>query len=356
MANTVRPTDLLLRWYQRRQHGEPVSAAEICADCPEMAEELQRAIDAVLSVEERFVLASTTTGSFEGANAVSTSPDRKTTPSVGKGEPHQPSIHGYELLEELGRGGMGIVYKAYQVGLKRTVALKMILAGDFSNNEQESRFRLEAEAVGMLQHPNIVQVFDTGEVDKRPYFSMEFVDGSNLAKKLAGTPMRPQDAALLLETLARAMHVAHEKGIVHRDLKPANILLTRDGIPKITDFGLAKNLQEKSERTASGAVMGTPSYTAPEQAEGRSRDIGPVTDVYALGAILYELLTGRPPFRAATTMETIMQVVQEEPISPRRLQRSTPRDLETICLKCLHKEPSKRYPERGNWRTNSADT
>jgi eukaryotic-like serine/threonine-protein kinase len=204
----------------------------------------------------------------------------------------KPSIPGYELLEELGRGGMGVVYKARQIRLKRAVALKMILDGDYSNTEQKNRFRIEAEAVAKLQHPRIIQIFETGEVDGRPYFSMEYVDGNNLAKKLAGAPMPPRDAAELVESLARAMHVAHESGIIHRDLKPANILLTSDGSPKITDFGLAKKLEDAGQ-TQAGAIMGTPSYMAPEQANG-SKEVGPAADVYALGAILYELMTGRP--------------------------------------------------------------
>jgi eukaryotic-like serine/threonine-protein kinase len=252
-------------------------------------------------------------------------------------------IGDYELLEELGRGGMGVVYKARQSKLNRLVALKMILAGEYAGEREIARFRTEAEAVARLQHPNIVQIFEVGEHDGHPYFSLEFVDGGSLAQKLDGTPLPPQKAARLVETLARAMYAAHQAGIVHRDLKPANVLLTADGTPKITDFGLAKKLDGGAGQTQSGAIMGTPSYMAPEQAGGKSKEIGPAADTYALGAILYELLTGRPPFKASTPLDTVLQVVSDEPVPPRQLQSKTPRDLETICLKCLQKAPGKRY-------------
>jgi WD40 repeat protein/tRNA A-37 threonylcarbamoyl transferase component Bud32 len=252
-------------------------------------------------------------------------------------------IGDYELLDELGRGGMGVVYKARQGKLNRLVALKMILAGEYVGEKDVARFRTEAEAVARLQHPNIVQIFEVGEHDGHPYFSLEFVDGGSLAQKLDGTPLPPQKAARLMETLARAMHAAHQAGVVHRDLKPANVLLTADGTPKITDFGLAKKLDADAGQTQSGAIMGTPSYMAPEQAGGKSKEIGPAADTYALGAILYELLTGRPPFKASTPLDTVLQVVGDEPVPPRKLQSKTPRDLETICLKCLQKAPGKRY-------------
>lgn len=273
-----------------------------------------------------------------------------------------PEIAGYEILGVLGRGGMGVVYKARHVQLNRLVALKMILAGGHAGPEQRERFLVEARAVARLQHPHIVQIHEIGEHEGQPYFSLEFVDGGSLARHLDGTPQPPSDAARLVEVLAQATHVAHQKGIVHRDLKPANILLSlrRDlrastnvlpapslrlnqCMPKITDFGLAKQLDDESGQTRTGAVMGTPSYMASEQAEGRIHDIGARTDVYALGAILYEMLTGRPPFKAATVLETLEQVRTVEPVPPSRLQPNLPRDLETICLKCLEKELHKRY-------------
>ena len=254
-----------------------------------------------------------------------------------------PTLAGYEILGELGRGSMGVVYRARQLSLNRVVALKMILAGFHAGRQEVARFRMEAEAAARLQHPNIVQIHEVGEAEGRPFFSLEYVEGGSLAERLQGTPLAPRQAAQLVETLARAVHQAHLQGIVHRDLKPANVLLTSDGRPKITDFGLAKRLGDASSQTASGAVMGTPSYMAPEQAGGRTQEIGPATDVYALGTILYELLTGRPPFKAASLLETVRQVVEDEPARPTELQSRTPRDLETITLKCLEKAPARRY-------------
>ncbi len=281
-----------------------------------------------------------------------------------------PPVEGYEILREVGRGGMGVVYQARQLSLNRLVALKMVLAGAHAGVEELLRFRSEAEAAAQLVHPNIVQIHEVGQADGQPYFSMEYVEGGNLAQQLA-TPLPAQGAAQLVETLARAVHHAHAHGVIHRDLKPANVMLTADGVPKVTDFGLAKAVEreppsaERGEQSAqksdtfhgtvrtphsalrvlthTGAVLGTPSYMAPEQALGRSRDISAATDVYALGAILYEALTGRPPFHAATPLETLQQVVSEEPVPLSRLQRKLSGDLETICLKCLQKEPAKRY-------------
>ena len=277
-------------------------------------------------------------------------------------------VPGYEVLGELGRGGMGVVYKARQVALKRLVALKMILAGAHAGQERVARFRAEAEAVARLAHPNIVQIHEVGEWQQAdgtplPFFSLEFCPGGTLAQRLAGAPLAPREAAELVATLARAMQAAHEAGVIHRDLKPANVLLASGGsqlpardegtgashlplagyVLKISDFGLAKMTGEEGQ-THTGAIMGTPSYMAPEQAEGRTRDVGPAADVYALGAILYECLTGRPPFKAASGAETLLLVLHEEPLPPSRLQPRCPRDLETICLKCLHKEPVARYP------------
>jgi serine/threonine protein kinase len=252
-------------------------------------------------------------------------------------------IGDYELLEEIARGGMGVVYKARQISLKRLVALKMILAGEYAGAQELARFRKEGEAVASLQDPHIVQIYEVGEHEGHPYFSLEFCAGGSLARKLDGTPLQAQQAVEMVETLARAIHVAHQAGIVHRDLKPANVLLTADGTLKITDFGLAKKLDDSTGQTVSGAIMGTPSYMAPEQASGKGKAVGPAADVYALGAILYELLTGRPPFRAATALETLSQVVNDDPVSPSQFQSKTPRDLVTICLKCLEKEPAKRY-------------
>jgi tetratricopeptide (TPR) repeat protein len=278
-----------------------------------------------------------------------------TRPAPPPGAPPQPGpdgfegsadsrrIPGYVLLGELGRGGMGVVYKGWQIELKRLVALKMILPGTYPDPDQLARFRVEAEAVARLQHPNVVQIYEVGESEGNPFFSLEFVEGGSLASQLKGSPRPAREAARLVETLARAMQAAHDKGIVHRDLKPANVLVAKDRTPKITDFGLAKRLDTDAGRTHSGLVLGTPSYMAPEQAAGRNSGIGPAADVYALGAILYELLVGRPPFRGETLFDTLQQVLHEEPVPPRRLQSKVPRDLETICLKGLAKEPLRRY-------------
>ena len=255
-----------------------------------------------------------------------------------------PLIPGYEILGELGRGGMGVVYKARHVGLNRVVALKMILSGAHAGAEELQRFRMEGEAVAQLAHPGIVQVFEIGEHDGRPFFTLEFVDGGALTDRLKQGPLSAGEAARTMETLARTMHAAHLKKIVHRDLKPANVLLTREGAPKITDFGLAKRLDAAEGLTASGAIMGTPAYMAPEQARGQIREIGPRTDVYALGAILYELLTGRAPFKGATSIELLQQVADVAPQRPRSFTSNVDPALEAICLKCLEKNPDDRYP------------
>jgi tetratricopeptide (TPR) repeat protein len=270
---------------------------------------------------------------------------------------------GYEILEELGRGGMGVVYKARHIRLNRVVALKMILAGGHAGPHQRVRFLAEAEAVAALQHPNIVALLEYGEHQGLPFFTLEFVSGGSLAARLSGKPQPPREAARLIEQLARGIHYAHSQGIVHRDLKPGNVLLDvgnvlrgvpegsgtprrafpTDVVPKITDFGLARRVQAGDGLTASGEVLGTPSYMAPEQAGGHTKQAGPAADVYALGAILYECLTGRPPFRAANTMETVLQVMSQEPVSVHQLSPQTPLDLATICHRCLQKEPHKRY-------------
>jgi WD40 repeat protein len=258
-----------------------------------------------------------------------------------------PGIPGYEIQGELGRGGMGVVYRARQVQLNRPCALKMVLGGAHARPEALARFLAEARAIARLQHPNIVQIHHIGEVDGLPFFELEYVDGGSLDKALDGTPWPARRAAGLVERLARAVAEAHRLGIVHRDLKPGNVLLMADGTPKITDFGLAKAMDVDSGLTATEAIMGSPSYMAPEQAQGRTKHLGPPADVYALGAILYELLTGRPPFRGATLLETLEQTRTLEPVPPSRLVPGTLRDVETITLKCLQKDPAKRYGSAG---------
>jgi eukaryotic-like serine/threonine-protein kinase len=275
-----------------------------------------------------------------------------------------PTVPGYEILEELGRGGMGVVYKARQASLNRLVALKLIRDGALAGPQERARFRIEADAASRMRHWNIVQIYEVGEYGGRPYFAMELVDGGSLGEYLGGRPHPAREAAELIRALAHAVEHAHAQKIVHRDLKPANILLASaglksprdsdlpgalrpslaDAIPKITDFGLAKRLDTDSTAlTQDGAILGTAGYMAPEQAAGRVREIGPAVDVYALGAILYELLTGRPPFQADSWNEIIAQVLYDEPTPPARRRPDVPHELETVCLKCLEKAPERRY-------------
>jgi WD40 repeat protein len=254
-----------------------------------------------------------------------------------------PAVPGYEIQRELGRGGMGVVYQALQYGLNRTVALKMVLAGAHARSDELVRFLAEAETAARLQHHGIVQVFDTGRVAGLPYFTMEYVEGGSLADRLRTGPLPPPDAARMVLHLAEAAAHAHAAGVVHRDLKPANILLTADGTPKVTDFGLARRLKLGSGLTATGSVLGTPAYMPPEQARGDLKDVGQTGDVYAIGAILYECLTGRPPFRADNPVSTLSLVLHNLPEKPRAVNAAVPRDLDTITLKCLEKEPGKRY-------------
>jgi serine/threonine-protein kinase len=249
----------------------------------------------------------------------------------------------YELLGEIARGGMGVVYKARQEGLDRVVALKLILSGQLASEAEVRRFHTEARAAANLQHPNIVAIHEVGEQDGQHWFSMDYVAGRNLADLAGGAPLAAPRAARYVRVLAEAIHYAHGRGTLHRDLKPQNVLVDELDQPRITDFGLAKILGDESSLTVSGAVMGSPSYMAPEQAAGRNELIGPWTDVYALGAILYEMLAGRPPFAEAAPMATIRKVMESEPAPPRSLCHEVPPDAETICLKCLEKSPSRRY-------------
>ncbi len=306
---------------------------DVCRDRPELLPELRKRWQQFQLFDAQVVAL------LPGLRTDSTaSPLARMPPAAGVLQ-----IPGYEVLEELGRGGMGIVYKARQQALDRPVALKMLLAGPFAAPQELERFHRETTALACLRHPSIVAVFDAGDVEGRPYFTMEFIEGGSLAQKLAGTPQPAGAAAALLSTLAEAVQVAHQAGIVHRDLKPGNILLTADGTPRIADFGLARRVEGGAGLTMSGLPMGTPNYMAPEQARGLTRAIGPAVDIYALGAILYELLTGRPPFQAETPADTVLQVISQEPVAPARLNASVPRDIDTICLKCLHKSPLRRY-------------
>ena len=253
-----------------------------------------------------------------------------------------PRITGYAILGVLGTGGMGVVYKARHLRLDRLVALKMIKAGAGAQPDDLNRFEAEARAVAAIDHPNIVKIFEIGERDGLPYFSLEFLEGGSLAERIAGKPQPTDDAAQIVETLARAMSVAHRRGIVHRDIKPANVLIAGDGTPKIADFGLVKRLEADSGQTGTGWILGSPSYMAPEQTTGAEK-VGPAADQYALGATLYEMLTGRPPFRGLSIIDTLDLIRATEPVPPSQLLPRMPRDLETICLKTLQKDPDRRY-------------
>lgn len=279
-----------------------------------------------------------------GRSTLDFSARRSAAPIGEPGADEGRLVGNYQLVEEIGRGGMGVVYRARQLTLNRDVALKMVLSGEYASPRELARFQKEAEAAAGLQHPNIVQIFEVGAHDGRAFLSMELVDGANLEKRLAHSPLSARDAALLMETLARVVNFAHEWGVVHRDLKPSNVLLTSQDVPKVADFGLAKHLSDSRHAvTRSGAIIGTPSYMAPEQALGDSIKVGPETDVYSLGAILYEMLAGRPPLVGSTPLETLRRVVHDDPLPPSRVRWSVPRDLETICLKCLEKSPERRY-------------
>jgi WD40 repeat protein/tRNA A-37 threonylcarbamoyl transferase component Bud32 len=340
MSVDSRLSDLLLRWEELHQQNQSVTPEELCRDCPELLESLRQQIDRLQAMDAMLTL------DESDASSRSTLPPESEASLFNRAAALDGDstavIAGYEILDELGQGGMGVVYKARQVALGRFVAIKMMLARH-AGVEALGRFRREAETVARLQHPNLVQIFDVGECAGRSYYSMEFVDGGTLDKKIAGHPQTPRQAAETVETLARAMHAVHLQGIVHRDLKPSNVLATSSGILKISDFGLVKRLNDSSALTATENILGTPSYMAPEQAERIKGQIGPATDVYALGGILYKMLTGRPPFEAATPLDTILQVTSDDPVPPRRLQPNVPIDLETICLKCLEKKPNKRY-------------
>lgn len=261
----------------------------------------------------------------------------------GNGRTAQTRFEGYALLERIGQGAMGIVFKARQVSLNRTVAVKMLLSGALATPAEVRRFRQEAEAAATLRHPNIVAIHEVGEQDGRPFFSMDYIEGQSLSNVINRTPLPAERAARYLQKIAEAIHFAHTHGIVHRDLKPANVLIDANDQPHITDFGLARQIEIESDLTLTGVALGTPSYMPPEQAAGCRHKMGPQSDIYSLGAILYDLVTGRPPFRADTAVDTLRQVLDTEPVPPRLLNPKVPRDLETICLKCLAKEPGARY-------------
>jgi serine/threonine-protein kinase len=319
----------------RRQCGEVPALDEYLQRFPQWASELRAQFEVEGAIEE---------GTWSATPGFADRPQSalRTTTLPGANFAATPAVPGYEVLSELGRGAMGIVYLARQGALNRVVALKMILAGGHAGQAERRRFLAEAEAAASLDHPGIVRIHDYGTWGELPYCVLEFCPGGTLARRLVGKPLPPREAARLLEQVARAMQAAHERGIIHRDLKPGNIFLAADGMPRVGDFGLARRIEGGAGLTQTGAVLGTPSYMAPEQARAQ-KDVGPAADVYALGAILYECLTGRPPFLAATLHETLLQVISDEPAEVRRLNPNVPRDLETICHKCLGKDPKNRY-------------
>ncbi len=344
MTTDSRISELIARWESLNFQGRPINIEELCGDCPELADELRKHVQNLTrpaSVLHETLAEDMTAGS---------TPSAKLSPPPNPGGSRYPNLPGYEIIGELGRGGMGVVYKARQIKLNRPVAIKTILSGAHAGMRERARFAAEAESVARLQHPNIVQIYDVGEHDGSPYFSMEFVDGPSLHRRLQGQPVDEVTAATIIETVALAIEYAHQRGIVHRDLKPANILMAgaevapiADCTPKLTDFGLARQLEEDVRLTQTGVVLGTPCYMAPEQVENPTAEITPAVDIYGLGALLYELLTGRPPFSAASNFETMRLVVTEDPIRPSLLKPSVPKPLERICLKCLAKHAQDRY-------------
>jgi Tol biopolymer transport system component/predicted Ser/Thr protein kinase len=326
--------DILYNEYRlRRDLGEAPVAGEYTRRFPDLAEQLRLQV----GMHEALYPPAPAADTVSLRGGAETPP-----PAAGTPFPAPPSVPGYTLERVLGRGGMGVVYLARQERLKRQVALKMLHPAGAAEEADPARFRAEAEAAARLQHSHIVQVYEVGDHEGRPFLVMELVEGESLAQRLSGGPLASGQAAELLETLALAAHYAHTRGVVHRDIKPANVLLQADGAPKLTDFGLARRLDVDVALTPTGQVLGTPGYMAPEQARG-GKGVGPPADVYALGAILYECLTGRPPFQGATAYETVLQVLQQDPAPPRRLRPAVPRDLETVCLKCLEKNPQRRY-------------
>lgn len=326
MGIDVRMSELL-----EELHDSGRTPEDVCSDFPELLPELRERWRRVRHLE---------------AELDRCFPPEREGPRQAQDPPREPAnlprIPGYEVEALLGRGGMGVVFRARHVRLNRVVAIKMAIAGAYAEQPERERFQREAEAVAALRHPHVVQIYDVGDSEGRPFYAMEYVAGGSLAA--AAKPMAPREAAALLLPLAGAIQAAHAGGIIHRDLKPANILLDEDGTPKVGDFGLSRRIDDASALTLNGMIVGTPSYMAPEQAVGDREGVGIAVDVYALGAILYELLTGRPPFRGQTHAETARQVVSSEPVPPATLNPKVPRDLEIVCLKCLSKDQARRYP------------
>jgi serine/threonine-protein kinase len=331
--------DLVAELTDRQQRGEVSDLDGLAGLHPELADEL-RQLWAAGQIAAHFArLSSAVVPTRTQGN------DGQAAPPSSSALPR--NFGDYELLAELGRGGMGVVYKAREKSLNRILALKMVLKGALSSEEDVARFRSEARSAAGLAHENIVPVYTVSEHDGQPFFTMKYIEGTTLAQKLAAGPLSAREAATLLCTVAEAVDHAHRQGIVHRDLKPSNVLIDEQGRPHVADFGLAKQVSGGDALTRSGAILGTPSYLAPEQATGSRGALSLATDVYGLGAILYEMLTGRPPFQAATPLDTLLLVLEQEPVAPRALNQRVDRDLELICLKCLQKPPDLRYASAG---------
>jgi serine/threonine-protein kinase len=321
------------------RRGEPPRIDHLAAEHPDLADELRELWGTVLvagAIAEPtadFAIGDEEPGNSRGGS------------STGMADPLVPpaTLPDYELREVLGRGGMGIVYRAWQKSLQRDVAVKLILSGTLASADELARFQAEAEAAARLQHPHIVPIYEVGSAAGRCYFSMQLVAGTTLAEKLVDGPLPARDAARLVQTVARAIHYAHAEGVIHRDLKPANILIDAAGQPHVTDFGLAKQLGAGASVTRTGAVLGTPAYMAPELASGDRGRVGVACDVYSLGTILYAALTGRPPFQGPSPVDTVLMVLEQDPLPPRLLNPKLDRDLEMIVLKCLQKPPDLRY-------------
>jgi len=314
------------------QQGEPITVEQACVLYPEFAQEIAQLWSVALLADSAAQQTQTYRESTAGSGAPS--PQVRDLPC---------RFGDYELIEELGRGGMGVVYRARQLSLPREVAIKMMRLDRLDSATDRERFRAEAEAIARLDHPGIVPVYEVGEVDGQPYFSMKYVRGRTLADRLQEGPLAPREAARILAGVARAIDAAHRCGVLHRDLKPSNILLDENGEPLVTDFGLAKLLSGSVDLTHSGAILGTPAYVAPEQAAGGRGENGPASDVYSLGSILYHMLTGRPPFQAAEVVDVLLMVLEQDPVPPRVLNPLVDRDLEMITLRCLQKPPDLRY-------------
>jgi serine/threonine protein kinase len=329
--------DLLAKWELSHAAGSPASLADLCRDSPELMGPLEEAI------RDRVKL----TGGTGSRNPLTTFTFPHDVSSIRSESVHLPELPGYELLERVGQGGMGVVYKARQTALDRFVAIKTILPHGALRDEQRRRFDREAKVMASLQHPNVVQIHEIGEGDDFPYLVMEYLQGGRLSDRIEGRPMETHEASELIAVLARCVSHAHARGVIHRDLKPSNVLFTLDGTPKICDFGLAKCFESADDCTSSGQLLGTPSYMAPEQVRQTDEPVGPSADVYALGVVLYECLSGYPPFLAHSPLEVLQLVMAQDPVPLRRLQPGVPRDLETICAKCLMKEPRRRYASAG---------